>query len=155
MGKHRSFSCRLFSISLATMLAVSAKADPVVIPKSPASQSVFEGQSASFGVEATGTAPLTYRWAKNDIPLLSGTNYKNYSISSTNFSDAGDYRVLVTKATSGTVSFLPNGLLSAKQGLFVSSDRTLKKINNLYLSFNYRITYFYLSILSLKNLRSP
>ena len=44
-------------------------------------------------------------------------------------------------------------LNDSQYGLLYNYD--LKSINNLYLSFNYRITYFYLSILSLKNLRSP
>lgn len=48
-----------------------------VIAGQPVAQSVYEGQTATFGVGATGTAPLGYQWQKNlvDIPGATGSTY--------------------------------------------------------------------------------
>ena len=45
-----------------------------VITVPPASQTVTVGQSASFSVAATGTAPLNYQWRKNNISIAGATS---------------------------------------------------------------------------------
>src|SRR5882762_2281734 len=57
--------------SSAAMLTVSAASVPPSITMQPASQTVTAGQTASFSVAATGTAPLTYQWKKNSA-VISG-----------------------------------------------------------------------------------
>jgi len=39
------------------------------ITTQPASQTVTAGQTASFSVAATGTAPLSYQWRKNNVAI--------------------------------------------------------------------------------------
>src|SRR5439155_2755833 len=51
--------------SSAVTLTVSASAVAPSITTQPASQTVTAGQTASFSVAATGTAPLSYQWKKN------------------------------------------------------------------------------------------
>jgi hypothetical protein len=49
-----------------------------VITQQPASQSVSVGQPATFGVSATGLAPLTYQWFLNGA--AAGTNASSFTI---------------------------------------------------------------------------
>src|SRR5207249_2880380 len=43
---------------------------PPSITSDPQSQSIFVGQTASFGVLASGTAPLSYQWLYNTNSIL-------------------------------------------------------------------------------------
>ena len=51
-----------------------------VITQQPSSVSVTVGQSATFGVAATGSAPLTYQWFMNGA--AAGTNASTFTIAS-------------------------------------------------------------------------
>src|SRR5467141_3617051 len=48
-------------------LTVNAAPVPPSITTQPASQTVTAGQTASFSVAATGTAPLSYQWQRNGV----------------------------------------------------------------------------------------
>jgi hypothetical protein len=83
----------------------------------PASQSVVVGQSANFSVSATGTAPLSYQWQKNNANITGATS-ASYTTPATVSGDNGaTFRVIVTNfagsATSNaatlTVSVAPVG----------------------------------------------
>src|SRR5207247_139282 len=39
----------------------------------PVNQTVNVGQSATFSITATGTAPLSYKWQKNGEPIAGAT----------------------------------------------------------------------------------
>jgi hypothetical protein len=54
----------------------------------PASQSVRVGQTATFTVAATGTAPLTYQWQKNGT-AISGASSASYTTPATASADNG------------------------------------------------------------------
>ena len=66
-------------------------------PKSshPANVTVMEGLPASFNVLATGSLPINYQWQKNGVNI-SGATTSSYTISTTQITDAGQYRVVVT-----------------------------------------------------------
>ena len=51
-----------------------AKPLPPLIISSPANQTVTVGQPATFTVTATGTAPLTYQWYVNGVPINGATS---------------------------------------------------------------------------------
>lgn len=72
---------------------------------------VTQGNQASFTVEATGTAPLTYQWKKAGSNI-SGATSSTYTIAVTTSSDTGSYTVTVTNsagsADSGSVSLTVN-----------------------------------------------
>jgi hypothetical protein len=70
--------------SRAAVLTVTATATAPIITAQPANQSVQAGQSASFSVAATGSAPLTYQWRKNGaaIPGATGALYNTPATSS-------------------------------------------------------------------------
>jgi len=71
----------------------------------PQSQSVVVGNPVTFTVTATGTAPLTYQWLFNGVPIPGATsatlNFPN--VQSTN---AGDYSVRIANSV-GTSTSLP------------------------------------------------
>ena len=72
------------------------------ITSQPSSLIVNAGSSATFTVAATGTAPLSYQWLKNGTNIAGGTS-ATYSITSTQFSDAGFYTVSISNAA-GTLT---------------------------------------------------
>ena len=55
-------------------LTVTATAVAPSINTQPAAQTVTEGQTASFSVEATGTGPLAYQWQKNGTAIDGATS---------------------------------------------------------------------------------
>jgi hypothetical protein len=55
-------------------LTVGSSTTPPTITTHPSSQSVSLGATATFSVIATGTAPLTYQWQKNDVDISSATS---------------------------------------------------------------------------------
>jgi Immunoglobulin I-set domain len=77
--------------SQAAVLTVTAPPVGAVAPKisvQPASQSVTAGQTASFNVTATGTAPLQYQWSRNGT-ALSGATSATYTTAATASADNG------------------------------------------------------------------
>jgi hypothetical protein len=69
-----------FSISLsgAGSAPVSNSAIAPSITSQPSSAKITAGQSATFQVAATGTAPMTYQWKKNGA-AVSGANASTYT----------------------------------------------------------------------------
>src|SRR3981189_2706363 len=60
---------------------------PSIAP-TPAGETVSSGQTASFSVAATGTAPLAYQWKKNSV-AISGATSSSYTTPATTTSDSG------------------------------------------------------------------
>jgi Immunoglobulin domain/Immunoglobulin I-set domain len=83
------------------------------ITTQPTNATVTAGQSATFTVTATGTAPLTYQWFLNSS--AAGTNSNTYTISQTTLAQTGaQIFVTVTNtaghATSQTVTLTVNAV---------------------------------------------
>jgi len=73
------------------------------ITSQPANQAVTEGQTASFTVVATGTAPLTYQWRRNGT-AIAGATLSSYTTPPTTSSDDGSQFTVVVSNTAGTVT---------------------------------------------------
>jgi hypothetical protein len=78
------------------------------ITTQPANQTVVVGQTATFMVVATGTAPLSYQWQKGGTNI-SGANSASYTTPATALTDSGSqFDVVVTNSlgsmTSNTVT---------------------------------------------------
>jgi glucose/arabinose dehydrogenase len=73
------------------------------IVEQPQSRTVGIGQSVTFSVMATGTAPLTYQWQRNntDISGATGTSYTRTAASGDNGST---YRVIVSNSVGSITS---------------------------------------------------
>jgi trimeric autotransporter adhesin len=75
---------------------------PATITTQPAAQTVCSGTSASFTVNATGTA-LSYQWRKAGNTIAGATS-STYTIASVTAADAGSYDVIVTSACNAVTS---------------------------------------------------
>jgi Ig-like domain-containing protein len=85
-------------------LTVNAASVAPSITSQPASQTVTAGQTASFSVSATGTAPLTYQWRKNGVSIT-GANASSYTTGATTSADSGStFSVVVTNSVGSATS---------------------------------------------------
>jgi hypothetical protein len=73
------------------------------ITTQPASQTVTAGQTASFSVAATGTAPLSYQWKKNST-TISGATSSSYTTPATTTSDNGAQFTVVVSNVAGSLT---------------------------------------------------
>ena len=87
--------------SAAATLTVNAVAPRITT--SPANHTVTAGQTATFTVVATGTAPLSYQWQKNGLNIA-GATAASYTTPVTTTSDSGSRFAVVVKNTGGTVT---------------------------------------------------
>lgn len=76
---------------------------PPVIAANPQNAVSVQGQSVSFTVSATGAAPLSYQWQKNQANIA-GATAATYTISSSQAADAGSYRCVVTNSLGSVTS---------------------------------------------------
>jgi len=74
-----------------------------VITSQPQSLTVAQGNSATFQVSASGSAPLSYQWKKNGNDI-SGAVSSSYTISSVTQQDAATYTVSVSNASGSVLS---------------------------------------------------
>jgi len=89
------------TINIATVVSTAP-----VITSPPASVAVTQGQTATFSVTATGTAPLTYFWFHGAVLMTNGPN-SVLTIANAQPANAGAYSVIVsnslgTATSSGT-----------------------------------------------------
>ena len=84
-------------------LTVTATAVAPSINTQPAAQTVTEGQTASFTVAASGTAPLTYQWQKNGT-AISGATSSTYTTPTTAIGDTDAVFTVVVSNGTGTAT---------------------------------------------------
>jgi hypothetical protein len=88
----------------------------------PAGQTVLIGDTASFGVIAGGTAPLSYQWTWNGTNLPGATN-ASLDLPNIQSGQSGNYSVTITNAVDTVVS--SNALLT------ISSPQCIAATSNL------------------------
>ncbi len=74
---------------------------PPTIATQPVSATVIVGQTATFTVSATGTAPLTYQWSRNSQPIP-GATAATYSTPATVLTDDGATFAVTVSNLAGT-----------------------------------------------------
>jgi hypothetical protein len=84
-------------------LTVSATAVAPTITTEPASQTVTAGQTATFRVVASGTAPLGYQWSKNGT-AISGATAASYTTPATTAADTGAQFTVVVSNSAGSAT---------------------------------------------------
>src|SRR5439155_10324351 len=87
-------------------LTVNPAPVPPTITTQPASQTVTAGQTATFSVAATGTAPLNYQWQKNGV-AISGATTVTYTTPPTTTADSGAQFTVVVTNGAGSVTSNP------------------------------------------------
>jgi hypothetical protein len=100
----------VIGLALALSVAVTAcggggtAASPAQAPSitaQPATQSVLVGQTATFTVSATGTAPLAYQWQRNGTPIA-GATAASYTTAAATLADNGAVFVAVVTNAAGS-----------------------------------------------------
>jgi alpha-tubulin suppressor-like RCC1 family protein len=88
-------------------LAVSASGVPPPVAPSivtqPALVSVGAGQTATFAVGASGSAPLAYQWLRDGVPIA-GANDVYYRLASATTGDSSTYSVRVSNSAGDVTS---------------------------------------------------
>ena len=79
-----------------TFIPTNAIATPPSITKQPTNQTVVQGNTATFTLEAGGTAPLGYQWYFTDINNPVGNATATLTLPFVNTSMAGNYFVIVS-----------------------------------------------------------
>ncbi|HXJ17020.1 MAG TPA: immunoglobulin domain-containing protein, partial [Candidatus Polarisedimenticolia bacterium] len=99
----------LFSLGLGGCASGTPGNDPggtvaPTITSHPSNQTVTAGQTATFTVVATGTAPLSYQWQKGTTNI-SGATSASYTTPATTTSDSGStFRVVVSNSAGSVTS---------------------------------------------------
>ena len=75
----------------------------VSITAQSSSTTVCDGSSPSFSITASGTAPITYQWYKDNTVISSATN-NSLSLASVDTSDAATYYVIATNSCNSAQS---------------------------------------------------
>jgi hypothetical protein len=89
-------------ISNAATLTVNPDPAPAITAQ-PASQTITAGQTTTFSVTATGTAPLSYQWQKN-ATAITGATSSSYTTPATTASDNGAQFAVVVSNSAGSVT---------------------------------------------------
>jgi Immunoglobulin I-set domain len=90
--------------STTATLTVNATAVAPTITTQPVNQTVTAGQTATFSVTATGTAPLSYQWQKNGANIT-GATVSSYTTPATATTDNGaTFDVIVSNAAGSKTS---------------------------------------------------
>ena len=66
------------------------------ITTQPQSKLVSPGSNVTFSITADGTAPLAYQWLFNGTNIISGATTNSYTVAGAQFTNAGNYSVVVT-----------------------------------------------------------
>ena len=89
--------------SAAAKLTVSATPLAPTITAQPADQTITAGQSATFNVTASGSAPLSYQWQRNG-GAIAGANAASYTTPATSSADSGATFAVVVSNSVGNVT---------------------------------------------------
>jgi pectate lyase len=79
---------------------------PPTITVQPHDTNALLGNTATFTVGASGTAPLTYRWYFNTNTPLTGANSSTLTLNNVQFTNAGGYSVVVTNVAGSVTSLV-------------------------------------------------
>jgi hypothetical protein len=90
--------------SNAVSLTVNGAAVKPTITQQPANLTVNIGQTATFSVTATGTAPLSYQWQKGTTNIANATSSSYTTPATTSADNNTQYRVVVTNSAGNATS---------------------------------------------------
>lgn len=91
------------NLGLATLSITADNSQVTRIVNEPIPQSWMAGAPGSISVAATGAAPLTYQWYKDDV-LIATATAATYTVGSPTVDNAGTYHVVVSNAYGASTS---------------------------------------------------
>src|SRR5882672_7928468 len=94
---------RAFLLWLFISITLTARAAPPIIEYQPKDQTLILYQPAALGVIARGIVPLSYQWRKDGLPIPGATT-DQIVLARAQFSDAGNYSVVISNAESSVTS---------------------------------------------------
>jgi hypothetical protein len=109
--------------SAATLTVNPAPVAPSITTQ-PASQTVTAGQTATFSVTASGTAPLSYQWQKNSA-AISGAASSSYTTPAETTSDTGAQFTVIVSNSAGSVTSSAATLTVTSPGQLTPSASSL------------------------------
>jgi hypothetical protein len=137
---NRGFAGRGLLMSLTLLALVACHDDSTAPPETvaptisaqPSDQTVIAGQSVTFTVTASGTAPLLFQWQRDGADVA-GATASTYALNSTTTSDSGAKFTVVISNSAGTVTSsaamltvtAPANLLGTAGGKLSSDDQKL------------------------------
>ena len=83
--------------AVTSRMAILSVLRPPTVSRDPSSVAVVEGQSGTLAVAAAGTAPLSYQWFFEGVPV-SGRTSATLSFSRVSRTNEGNYRVVISNA---------------------------------------------------------
>jgi NOL1/NOP2/fmu family ribosome biogenesis protein len=97
---------------------VTVDTRPLAILQDPQSVTNLPGTTATFTVNAGGTAPLAYQWRKDALALADGGNMSGarsnvLTLANVQWTDAGQYTVVVSNAAGSATSRVANLTVAA------------------------------------------
>ena len=95
-------ACLALGLTLAACSGSKSATGPAITTQ-PSSQTVTVGQTATFSVVASGTAPLTYQW-QNGATAISGATSANYTTPATTSADNGSQFSVVVSNSLGSIT---------------------------------------------------
>jgi hypothetical protein len=103
--------------SISATLTVNTAPTAPAITSQPANQTVTVGQTATFAVIATGTAPLSYQWQKNGANI-GGATAASYTTPATVSGDtASNFEVVVSNSVGSVTSSKATLIVNAASGV--------------------------------------
>jgi Immunoglobulin domain len=137
---HRGLAGRGLIMSLTLLVLVACHDDSSAPPAAvaptisaqPSDQTVTAGQSVTFTVTASGTAPLSFQW-RRDGAEVAGATAGSYSLNSTATSDSGAKFSVIVSNSAGSITSsaamltvtAPANLLGTAGGKVSSDDQKL------------------------------
>jgi hypothetical protein len=85
-------------------------ASAVAVTAQPVDQAIGTGATLSLSVGSSGTAPVSYQWYRNDVPLANATN-STYTKANAQIGDSGLYRVVANNCA-GVPAISSNAVVS-------------------------------------------
>ncbi len=96
------------SVGSVTSNAATLTVNPAPVAPSittqPSSVTITAGQTATFSVTATGTAPLSYQWKKNGTSISGATSASYTTPAETTADNGAQFTVVVTNSVSSVTS---------------------------------------------------
>ena len=115
--------------SNAATLTVNSTPVAPTITLQPADKTVTAGQTATFSVTATGTAPLSYQWQKGTTNI-NGATSSSYTTPATTGADNGStFRVVVSNSIGSVTSFSATLTVNAPVGPSITQQPADKTVN--------------------------
>ncbi len=94
-----------YTIDGLSVLASLTSVQPPVIETDPVSQDKYVGEDVSFFITVSGTAPFTYQWKKDGVPIAAETS-STLDLTDLELGDAGGYTCEATNAAGSPESAL-------------------------------------------------